>query len=53
MEGGVDNVDEDTSRNATVEASEAQVESGNENKFQKAIGAWRSMSYAVQSNRHI
>jgi hypothetical protein len=42
MEGGVDNMDEDTSRVAALDQpSEAQADAANENKFQKAIGAWR------------
>jgi hypothetical protein len=45
MEGGVDAEERsslDSVQDSTQQASETQEDSGEDNKFQKAIGAWRS-----------
>jgi homeobox protein cut-like len=48
MEGGVD-AEERSSLDAVQDSAQQgpglQDDSGEENKFQKAIGAWRSMTY--------
>ena len=52
MEGGVDDVDERASHDAVREENaDSAGEPAGDNKFQKAIGAWRSMGL-VQCRKH-
>jgi homeobox protein cut-like len=46
MDGGVDALETsslEAAQDNTKQVTHAQEDSGDENKFQKAIGAWRSM----------